>query len=102
MSSGRPCSLTQPIYMPCVVTISITIAAFEAIKSTLPDDAEAFPPSLTSAAESGSSWIAVPEGQTPTPAHAVRLRPWMGQVMATFPRDASNRITGNALFFARL
>jgi hypothetical protein len=27
--------------MPCVVTISITIAAFEAIKSTLPDDAEA-------------------------------------------------------------
>ena len=32
--------------MPCVVTISITIAAFEAIKSTLPDDAEAFPPEL--------------------------------------------------------
>ena len=30
--------------MPCVVTISITIAAFEAIRSTLPDDADAFPP----------------------------------------------------------
>jgi hypothetical protein len=29
-----------------VVTISITIAAFEAIKSTLPDDADAFPPQL--------------------------------------------------------
>jgi hypothetical protein len=27
-----------------VVTISITIAAFKAIKSTLPDDADAFPP----------------------------------------------------------
>ena len=29
-----------------MVTISITIAAFEAIKSTLPDDADAFPPQL--------------------------------------------------------
>jgi hypothetical protein len=44
-------------------------------------------------------YLAVPEGQTPTPAHAIGLRAWMGQVMATFPRDASNRITGNALFF---
>jgi hypothetical protein len=32
--------------MPCMVTISITLAAFEAIKSTLPDDADAFPPEL--------------------------------------------------------
>jgi len=44
-------------------------------------------------------YLAVPEGQTPTPAHAIGLRAWMAQVMATFPRDASNRITGNALFF---
>ena len=29
-----------------MVTISITLAAFEAIKSTLPDDADAFPPEL--------------------------------------------------------
>jgi hypothetical protein len=27
-----------------MVTISITLAAYEAIKSTLPDDADAFPP----------------------------------------------------------
>jgi hypothetical protein len=46
MSAGRPCSRTLPIYIPCVVTISVTIAAFEAIKSTLPDDADAFPPEL--------------------------------------------------------
>jgi hypothetical protein len=29
-----------------MVTISITLAAFEAIKSTLPDDADAFPREL--------------------------------------------------------
>ena len=32
--------------MPCVVTISITIAAFEAISATLPDGSEAFPPQI--------------------------------------------------------
>ena len=30
--------------MPCMISISISMAAFEAIKSTLPDDADAFPP----------------------------------------------------------
>ena len=49
-----PCSLTLPIYIPCVVAISITLAALEAIKSTLPDDADAFPPEPDERGESGS------------------------------------------------
>ena len=44
---GRaPLRPTLPIYIAAVVTISITIAAFEAISATLPDDADAFPPQV--------------------------------------------------------
>ena len=44
MRAGRPCTRARPIYIAAVVTISITIAAYDAIRATLPDDADAFPP----------------------------------------------------------
>jgi hypothetical protein len=54
-----------------VVAISISFAAFEAIKSTWPDHAEVSPPQLDEhATESGSSWIARPLTALRTPSES--------------------------------
>jgi esterase/lipase superfamily enzyme len=44
-------------------------------------------------------YLAVPEGETPAPSHAIGLRAWLAQVMATFAHDGNGVITGNVLFF---
>jgi esterase/lipase superfamily enzyme len=43
-------------------------------------------------------YLAVPDGEAPTPAHELGLKAWMTQVMATFRHD-DKEITGNVLFF---
>jgi len=44
-------------------------------------------------------YLAVPDGATPAPSHAISLKAWMTQVMGTFARDAESVTTGNVLFF---
>jgi len=44
-------------------------------------------------------YLAVPDGVTPSPAHAIGLRAWMTQVMAAFLRNAAGVATGDVLFF---
>jgi esterase/lipase superfamily enzyme len=44
-------------------------------------------------------YLAVPDGVAPTPSHAVGVKAWLTQVMATFPRDKDGVATGNVLFF---
>lgn len=48
-------------------------------------------------------YLNVPDGVTPTPAHAIALRTWLAAVMATFPRAAGSNgkpgpASGDALF----
>lgn len=44
-------------------------------------------------------YLAVPDGQTPAPSHAIRQRAWVGQVMDTFGRNDKGVVTGSLLFF---
>jgi pimeloyl-ACP methyl ester carboxylesterase len=44
-------------------------------------------------------YLAVPNGETPAPSHAIGLRAWLAQVMATFTHHENGVITGNVLFF---
>jgi pimeloyl-ACP methyl ester carboxylesterase len=43
-------------------------------------------------------YLAVPDGATPIPSHAIGLKAWITQVMETFPHD-KGVVTGNVLFF---
>jgi len=43
-------------------------------------------------------YLAVPDGVAPTPAHAIGLKAWLNQVMATF-RNQNDATTGDVLFF---
>ena len=44
-------------------------------------------------------YLAVPDGATPVPSHAIGRKSWITQVMATFARDVKGVVTGNVLFF---
>ena len=44
-------------------------------------------------------YLAVPDAQTPTPAHAITQKAWINQVLATFSRDDKGVTTGDLLFF---
>jgi esterase/lipase superfamily enzyme len=44
-------------------------------------------------------YLSVPDGEAPTPAHAITRKAWITQVVATFPRDNKDIVTGNLLFF---
>ena len=43
-------------------------------------------------------YLAVPDGAAPVPSHAIGLKAWITQVMATFTHD-KGVVTGNVLFF---
>src|ERR1700733_9049653 len=44
-------------------------------------------------------YLAVPDGAIPAPSHAIGLRAWITQIMATLLRDKEGVATGNILFF---
>jgi len=44
-------------------------------------------------------YLAVPDGEAPLPSHAIGLKAWVGQVMATFDKDDKDAINGALLFF---
>jgi len=45
-------------------------------------------------------YLAVPDGEAPKPSHRLNLKPWLAEIMATFPPpDNDGNIDGNLLFF---
>src|SRR3974390_2140256 len=44
-------------------------------------------------------YLSVPDGEPPTPAHAINRKAWITQVIATFPRDHKDVVNGDLLFF---
>ncbi len=44
-------------------------------------------------------YLAVPDGELPTPSHAIGVKAWLAQVLATFPQNGDSARSGNLLFF---
>jgi hypothetical protein len=44
-------------------------------------------------------YLAGPDGVAPAPSHAIGVKAWITQVMASFPRNDKGVATGNVLFF---